>query len=781
MTQGDPVANAKILKNIELLAMHIGENEARRKASASSAAGPAPLSALPNKMTVSTAGLLETGSPTPTVINSTAPSALSKKKSSGQMTVNIEPKKPSKTMRASTKGNVEKEGKEGHHPHKSLTQKLKLSSLAHKVKSAATGGGANSTMSSSSSSGPKSARGAVEGNRSKKPRGPSVSSSGEVSASTNTPISPRAIKPKSAASEPLEKREAPTTTSSSSSKRHLRAPSLQGSALDTIIAEAAASVTSDSAMSTSTTGGAASTLETSNSSSSSPIKTDLTVSGIVDKNDMGSKEDADDTEETYGDDIGTDDVSVLEDDEILELDDTYNDESDEDYRDNPDDEHDDDHNISETSSLAPSPAPSPRPDDAMSPTALALRNMSSPTRDLGVSPRYGRDAEDAILAATGRSPRVNDLDLNPLTASAPGRDAHESPERSPRSAPLSHSSPRASGPSSPRISTPSSPRNHLDLDNPEGLRSPVTIRLRPKLSRANSSFMRIVNAAKALPDDLDIGGGAADDGEDEDSDLELMERVEVDSDGDHFSDVLHSDDNMDDLDDSDESLDDDDDSAEEKGISYDRVFKGKSPRYNQNQSDFGAKVYQEQVTDLSTETDDSTDTNSSSMDMRPSSPRVMTNTVETIGERSREHSSAEESDDDRTQFETMPTLPTSIVSPRTVSSNRLSIERSPRGGGNISPRGGSSPRPSDAVSLASSVASLGLFEHAPTMPSMPGSSTSSSTFDNGGPTSARSDSAAANAKEAEDRDALKSSSSVPSSPVNDKKTSKTTTRKKKKR
>lgn len=476
---------------------------------------------------------------------------------------------------------------------------------------------------------------------------------------------------------------------------------------------------------------------------------------------------------------------MLEDDEVLELDDNYNEESDEDYRDNPGDEHDDDHDISESESPMPSPAPSPRPPEALSPTAIALRNMTSPNRDPGAAHRYGRDAEDAILAATGRPPRLAELDPGmqesdqnlSLPHTARGSAGTPPDDRSPRSAatrdsPRGNLSPRGSNPSSPRFSSPSSPRAIIEgPDGTESLRSPVTIRLRPKLSRANSSFMRIVNAAKALPDDLDISGkhGADDNNtdDDEDSDLDIMERVEVDSDGDHFSDVLLTDDDGDITDDRTDDDDDDDDSNEEKGLSYDRVFggarKGKSPRYGDGDyekrggsSDFSA-----------TETDESTDTNSSSMDVRPTSPRVIT--VETIGERSREHSSGEDSDDDtddsidRTQFETVPTLPTMNVS----SPNRLSIDKSPRN--NISPR--ASPRRGDGVSLASSVASIGPFEHAPTAPSMPSSSGES-------PTSARSDNGTT--KDDNNNVGLNSSSSVPSSPIH-KKSAKSTKRPKKKK
>lgn len=766
------MANAKILKNIELLSSHIGENEARRKLAP-------PSVGTPHKLAASAVGNLESlASPTLVPMTNPVPQpAIAKKKSSGQLTVDAKAAKKdgqSKTMRTSTKG-----GKEGKEHHKSLSHRLKLDSLAHKVKAVA---GAATT--NQPSTGPKSARGAVEAPR-KKSRGPSVSSSsGEVPAATQ--ISPRVSKPKPAASQPIDahKKETPAAAAASgvahgaSGKlRILRKPSLEPPSQETVIAEAAASVNSESALSTSTAG--VSTLEDSSASSSSPIKDDAATAIITaNKNDASGSKEAEDDDENFGEDIGmSDDVSVLEDDEVLEIDDNYNDESDEDYHHNPDDEHEYDHEISDSgSSLAPSPAPSPRPDDSMSPTALALRNMSSPYRDPGAGHRYGREAEDLILAATGRSPRVSDLDLststmepttvNPLTQSGRVSSGGTPPEnRSPRSA-LTRDSPRGSNPSSPRFSSPSSPRNFMEGDGPEGLRSPVTIRLRPKLSRANSSFKRIVDAAKALPDDLDIGLGGDDD---EDSDLDLMERVEVDSDGDHFSDVLLTDDDVDI--DTDES-EDDDDSAEEKGVSYDRIFaKGKSPRYGLPHDE--PKTYQERVTDLSTDTDESTETNSSSLgELRPSSPSQHTQSVETIGERSRENSSAEGSDTDtddsidRTQFETMPTPPTI----RAPSSKRLSVDRSPRA---LSPRD-LSPRASDAVSLASSVASIGsTFERPPTQPSVPMPSSSSSDP----PSSARSDPTGGRDDDSNDI-SLTSSSSVPSSPVN-KKLSKSTGRKKK--
>lgn len=763
------MTNAKILKNIELLASHIGENEARRKTAPSSLSTP-------HKLAASAVGNLENlASPTLVPLTNPVPQpAISKKKSSGQMTVDSKKKDgQSKTMRTSTKGG--NEGKEGKEHHKSISQRLKLGSLAHKVKAVA------GSATTNQQSGPKSARAAVEAPR-KKNRGPSVSSSsGEVPAAT--PISPRVSKPKPAASSPIEanKKETPAaaaagvTHGASGKLRILRKPSLEPPSQETVIAEAAASVNSESALSTSTAG--ISILDDSSSVSSSPIKDEAAVTAAnTNKNAQSGSKEADEDDENFGEDIGmSDDVSVLEDDEVLELDDNYNDESDEDYRHNPDDDHEYDHEISDSgSSLAPSPAPSPRPDESLSPTALALRNMSSPYRDPASGQRSGREVDDLILAATGRSPRINDLDLststmeppavNPLTQSGRISSGGTPPEnRSPRSA-LARDSPRGSNPSSPRFSSPSSPRNFMEGDGPEGLRSPVTIRLRPKLSRANSSFKRIVDAAKALPDDLDIGLGD----DDEDSDLDLMERVEVDSDGDHFSDALLSDDD-DDTTDGDES--EDDVFTEDHGASYERMFKGKSPRYG-GQSHEAPKMFQERVTDLSTDTDESTETNSSSLgDLRPSSPSQHTQSVETIGERSRENSSAEGSDTDtddsidRTQFETIPTLP----SIRAPSSNRLSVDRSPRA---LSPRNAS---PRDNVSLASSVASIGsTFERPPTQPSVPMPSSSSSDP----PSSARSD--PVGSKDEDNDISLTSSSSVPSSPVN-KKLSKSTGRKKKKK
>lgn len=268
MTQGDPVANAKVLKNIELLAEHIGENEARRKASQSMAQG----AGAHHKLAVSTSGSLESSltdhrvatPPGGTTTGSTGahPAAIGKKQSRAQMKKDAI--SSGKSLRASSKDGKNSSSGEGKETsaekHKSLSQKLKLTALAHKVKHVASNSGGTTATAPVSSSGSKSARGAMEGGR-KKPRGTSASSSGET-ALAGSSGSPRVSKPKTAASEPLDSLAASSATTGAATgsgettpkSRHLRAPSLPSSDINTIVAEAAASMTSDSALSTSSAG-----------------------------------------------------------------------------------------------------------------------------------------------------------------------------------------------------------------------------------------------------------------------------------------------------------------------------------------------------------------------------------------------------------------------------------------------------------------------------------------------------------------------------------------------